>query len=208
MNKLKFSIYFLLAALVIPFTGCEDEDLNPVLEPETAVHGFARVKQGSPANFVYGDNSSAINVELQWISIDQLNSVTKMDIFVDWREGYIDAEGNPRTAAHGTKLVRSIEGSNVPANRTYASFAISAKELFEAFKDATFDYGDGKGKVPVFNNTFKPDRNENARFITDDSFTLTWAFTTADGRYFDSWSDSVCSEFPGANCDVKWKVVK
>lgn len=207
MNKFKLYAFLLFAVMIVPFSGCEDESLNPVLAPETAVHGFARLQQGSAASFFYGNNDSAINVELQWISIDQLNTVTKIDLFIDWRETYIDAEGNPRTAAHGTKLFKSIEGGSVPANRTYTSFSVAAKELYELFKNATFDYGDGKGKVSVFDNTFKTDRSTAARFTSDDSFTLTWAFTTADGRYFDSWSDSVCSEFPGANCDIKWAVV-
>ncbi len=207
MNKFKFTIFFLVVALLIPFTGCEDEDLNPVLVPETAVHGFAKISDGSSTSFFFGKNDSSVGVDLQWISIDQLNTVTKMDIFIEWRESYIDEEGNPRTANHGTKLVSSIEGSNVPANRTFTSLTITAAQLAELFKDATFDYGDGSGSISVFSDAFKTDRTPNSLFIADDSFTLTWAFTTDDGRYFDSWSDSVCSEFPGANCDVKWNVV-
>lgn len=193
--------------LLLPFSACKDESLNPTLAPETAVHGFARLQQGSPASFFYGNNDSALNLELQWISIDQLNTVTKIDLFVEWEESYIDEEGNPRIANHSTKLFKTIEGSAVPANRTYTSFAVSAKELFELFKNEQFDYGDGKGTVSVFNNTFKTDRTTTARFTADDKFTLTWAFTTADGRYFDSWSPSVCSEFPGANCNVQFAVV-
>ncbi len=207
MNKLKFIIPFLAVALLMPFTGCKDESLNPVLKPETAVHGFARIKSGTPSNFIFGNNNSAISSELQWVSIDQKNTVTKIEIFVQWTEAYIDSEGNPRTANHGKKRVQVIEGSNVPANRVFTNITVTAQQLFNLFKDATFDYRDGKGRVSVFNNTFKPDRTESARFTPDDSFKLTWAFTTADGRYFDSWSDSVCSEFPGANCDINWKVV-
>ena len=207
MTKLKLILYSLAVAMLLPFTACEDEDLNPVLAPETAVHGLAELQTGSAANFNFGDNNSTINAQLQWISIDQLNTVTKIELFVEWLEAYKDDEGNPQTANHGTKKIKVIEGGAVPANRTNVAFSVSAKDLFELFKDATFDYGDGNGSVSVFNNTFKPDRSANAYFTSDDAFTLTWAFTTADGRYFDSWSDSVCSEFPGANCDIKWGVI-
>ncbi len=207
MTKLKLILYSLAVAMLMPFSSCKDEDLNPVLEPETAVHGLGELQAGSIANFKFGDNNSTINAQLQWISIDRLNTVTKIDLFVEWQEAYIDDEGNPQIANHGTKKIKVIEGGAVPANRTNVAFSVSAKDLFEVFKDAKFDYGDGKGIVSVFNNTFKPDRSASAYFIPDDSFTLTWAFTTADGRYFDSWSDSVCSEFPGANCDIKWGVV-
>jgi hypothetical protein len=207
MRNIKSLFYIIIISLLVPFSACEDTELNPVLAPDTAIHGFARTQQGSPTSFFFGNNASAVNFEIQWISIDQANTVTKIDLFVEWKESYIDAEGNPRTANHGKKLFKSIEGSAVPANRTYTSFSIAAKDLTELFKTAEFDYGDGKGKVSVFNNTFKTLRTPNSTFIPDDGFTLTWAFTTADGRYFDSWSPSVCSEFPGANCNRTFNVV-
>ncbi|MCB9080321.1 MAG: hypothetical protein H6555_01250 [Lewinellaceae bacterium] len=207
MKRTKILLYTLVAALLLPFSSCKDEALNPVPAPETAVHGFARVASGSATSFLFRNMTTPINLELQWISIDQLNTVTKMEVFVNFRESYVDAEGNPRTANHGTKKIVTIEGSAVPANRTYTGFTISPTAVYEAFKDAKFDYGDGKGSVSVFSNTFKPDRRASARFTPDDSFSMTWAFTTADGRYFDSWSDSVCSEFPGANCTIRWAVV-
>lgn len=207
MKRTKILLYTLVAALLLPFSSCKDEALNPVPDFESAVHGFARVASGSATSFKFRDMNTSINLELQWISIDQVNTVTKMEVFVNFRESYIDAEGNPRVANHGTKKVVTIEGSAVPANRTYTGFTISPTAVYEAFKDAKFDYGDGKGSVSVFSNTFKPDRKASARFTADDSFSMTWAFTTADGRYFDSWSDSVCSEFPGANCTIRWAVV-
>jgi hypothetical protein len=207
MKRFKILLYSLAAALLLPFSSCKDESLNPVLAPETAVHGYAQTATGSATSFFYKDMTTPISIELQWISIDKINTVTKMDIFVNFKESYVDAEGNPRVANHGTKKVKTLEGSAVPANRAYAKFSISPADVYSAFKDATFDYGDGKGKVSVFSNTFKKDRSSTVRFTADDSFRMTWAFTTADGRFFDSWSDSVCSEFPGANCDINWAVV-
>lgn len=207
MKRFKILLYSLAAALLLPFSSCKDESLNPVLAPETAVHGYAQTATGSATSFFYKDMTTPISIELQWISIDKINTVTKMDIFVNFKESYVDAEGNPRVANHGTKKVKTLEGSAVPANRAYAKFSISPTDVYAAFKDVTFDYGDGKGKVSVFSNTFKKDRTSAVRFTSDDGFKMTWAFTTADGRYFDSWSDSVCSEFPGANCDINWAVV-
>ncbi|MFZ4377669.1 MAG: hypothetical protein ACOYN9_15025, partial [Saprospiraceae bacterium] len=207
MKRFKILLYSLAAALLLPFSSCKDESLNPVLAPETAVHGYAQTASGSATSFFYKDMTTPINLELQWISIDKINTVTKMDIFVNFKESYVDAEGNPRVANHGIKKVKTLEGSAVPANRAYAKFSISPNDVYTAFKDATFDYGDGKGKVSVFTNTFKKDRTSAVRFTADDAFRMTWAFTTADGRFFDSWSDSVCSEFPGANCDINWAVV-
>ena len=37
-------------------------------------------------------------------------------------------------------------------------------------------------------------------WVDGDSFRISWVMTTADGRIFDTWNDSICLEFPGANC--------
>ncbi len=207
MKNIKLIIYSAIVALLLPVYSCRDESLYPIPEYETAVHGFARIKQGSATTFFFGENTGKIDMELQWVSIDQKNTVTKIEVFINFRESYLDQEGNPRVANHGTKKLLTIEGSNVPANRTFTGFSVTAEQIYNLYRDAQFNYGDGNGSVPVFNNTFKPDRTPNSRFTPDDTFTVTWAFTTADGRYFDSWSDSVCSEFPGANCQIRWGVV-
>lgn len=201
MNKIKFLLYFAVAALLMPLSSCEDPDLNPYLEPETAVHGFAAFSTGSPTNFKLGDMAQAVKFDLQWISIDSKNTVTKMEVFITYTEDYIDLEKNPRVANHGTKRIVTIEGSNVPANRKPANFSITPQQVYDLFKDAKFDYG--TGSVGVFSAAA---RTPTSRFTTNDDFNITWAFTTADGRYFDSWSNSVCLEFPGANCTRTWTV--
>ena len=199
MNKLKYLLYLAFAGLMLPFTSCEDPDLNPYLEPETAVHGLGAFSSGSPTSFKVGDMNTPVKFDLQWVSIDSKNTVTKMEVFVTYTEKYIDPERNPRTANHGTKRIVTIEGSNVPANRKAASFTISPAQVYELFKANKFNYG--TGSVDVFANAA---RTAASRFTANDGFRITWAFTTADGRFFDSWSDSVCLEFPGANCSLSW----
>lgn len=199
MNKIKFLLYFAVAALLLPLSSCEDPELNPYLEPETAVHGLGGFSSGSATSFAVGNMTTGVKFDLQWVSIDSKNTVTKMEVFITYTEKYIDPEKNPRTANHGTKRIVTIEGSNVPANRTKTSFTITPAQVYELFKDAKFDYG--TGSVGVFAAAA---RTASSRFTSSDGFKITWAFTTADGRYFDSWSDSVCLEFPGANCSLSW----
>ena len=85
MKRFKILLYSLAAALLLPFSSCKDESLNPVLAPETAVHGYAQTAAGSATSFFYKDMTTPINLELQWISIDKINTVTKMDIFVNFK---------------------------------------------------------------------------------------------------------------------------
>ncbi len=204
MNKFKITIYAFLAALLLPFSSCKDESLNPVPDWDTAVNAFGQFTDNSPSAFFWKDMNSGINATLRWISVDQLNTVERMELFVTFSENYIDPDGNPRVANHGTKNFLVIDGSNVPGNREDVPFSLTPTQVYDLFKDATFDYG--KGEVKVFENPDK-DRPADARLIPDDVFQVTWAFTTADGRYFDSWSDSVCSEFPGSNCNLRIGVV-
>ncbi len=203
-------LYIALAAFVflLPFS-CQDDDLIPEPDFETAVHGFAQLSQGSAANFKFGDPSVNLSVDLQWISIDSENTVNKIEIYVFFNESYVDLEGNPTTARHGGtngKLLLSLEGSEVPGNRTNTTFSLTQDAIYELYKDARFDYGNGE--VPVWGNPDKPRRNDsNFKFIDGDSFSIRWILYTADGRKFDTWNDSVCLEFPGANCSLAWGII-
>jgi len=105
MNKLKYLLYLAFAGLMLPLTSCEDPDLNPYLEPETAVHGLGAFSSGSPTSFKVGDMNTPVKFDLQWISIDSKNTVTKIEVFVTYTEKYIDPEkkpayGQPRYQAH------------------------------------------------------------------------------------------------------------
>ncbi|MFN7115466.1 MAG: hypothetical protein ACK4TA_01625 [Saprospiraceae bacterium] len=207
----KFKSFLYLLAVVFLVSSCKDESLIPVPEFETAVHGYAKLTATSALNFTPGDKTKVIDVDYQWVSIDGANTVNKIDLFVRFREAYRDKEGNPRTADHGIKKLRTIEGGAVPGNRTNTNFKISQDDVFNLFKDAKFNYGNGE--VNVFADA---SRTTAAPFKTSDTFVLSWALTTADGRYFDSWSTSTCTEFEtykgakvnngGFNCFVNWGV--
>lgn len=208
MKKLYFFLYFALVALALPMTSCEDEELNPIPDYETAVSGQGFIAADSPKNFKEGDLTTPMKFDVLWRSIDRLNTVNKIQLYVTWTESYIDVEGNPRTANHGTRLAKTLEGSAVPANNTKTSVTLTANEVATLFANAQFDYGDGKGRVSVFTAPKKPSRTAAVKFITDDKFVMTWVLTTADGRVFDSWSDTVCLEFVGVNCEIPWGVTK
>lgn len=198
----------MIASLGI-ITACKDESLVIVPVWESAVHGFAKVTSTNNS-FLYNDPNVDIDLDLKWVSIDGKLTVTNIEVYALFDESYIDVDGNPKIASHGGddgKLLTSFSGGSVPANRVNASFSVSQDALFELYKDATFDYGNGNGSVNVFENPDKPQRNATQHFMWDDAITVRWEFTTDDGRVFKAWGPSVCTEFPGANCLINIGVV-
>ena len=207
----KYTKYLLsLMAVGITLQSCKDEDLVILPEWESAVHGYA-VVNGVTTDFKRGDASVNVSFDLKWKSIDQKNTVTKIDLYVLFNESYKDIDGNNKTIKHGGdagKLVKTFTGGDVPAENTVKTFSITQEDVYAAYSSASYDYGFGSGSVSVFANPLKPSRNATSnKFIPGDTFTLKWIFTTEDGRVFDSWSPSVCSEFPEANCQKDWTVV-
>lgn len=209
MNQLKFVPYILMISLLA--FSCKDDELNPIVPWESAVHGYAKFTSTSPINFVPGDKSKALDINYQWVSLDGKNTVNKIEFFVTYNESYTDAENNPRSASHGKKLFRTVEGNQVPTNRTNINFKITQDDIVNLYKDVTFNYGNG-----VVNVLARSPRTTAAPLTTRDNFILSWALTTTDGRYFDSWSNSTCTEFEtyrgtknndgGFNCVVNWSV--
>jgi len=197
----------ILAGVLTFSTACEDEDLNPYLEPLPGVHAFGQVADGSPANFILGQTGEDITFDLQWISIDGELSVESIDLYVLFNENYEDEDGNPLVARHGGQegvFFSSIEGSSLPSNRENFSFSLAQEDVRALYEGSTFDYDDDGTAVDVFNNDFKPARSSVQPFINGDEFAVRWVLTTTDGLVFDSWSPSVCTELPGANCEVSW----
>jgi len=197
----------LLAAVFGAVLSCKDDSLELIPEWESAVHGLASISSTN-ADFLYNSPATPISVDLQWISIDQKASVTKIEVFVKFDENYIDKDGNPAVASHGGADGRSFkvyEGSAVPANRTKVNFSLSQAELYTLYSNATYNYGNGT--VSVFNNPANPARDATHRFMWDDDLSIKWVFTSDDGRVFEKWGVSVCTEFPGANCSVDFTVV-
>ena len=200
MKSLKKYIIVMIASVVI-ITSCKDESPQVVPEWETGVHGFATVTSAN-SDLLYNDPAVDVDIDLKWISIDGKVTVNKMEVFVLFDEAYVDVDGNPKVASHGGtkgKLLKTFEGAAVPANRTNVSFSVSQAEVYNLYQASTFDYGNGS--VNVFTNPEKPQRNATQRFMWDDVLTVKWTFTADDGRVFSSWAPSVCTEFPGANCE-------
>ena len=212
MRKIyQYSALTLLAALA-SISSCKDEDRVIVPEWESGVHGLGKfATTTADVNFIKGDPTVDLTIDLLWNSIDHKNEVTKIDLYIAFNEGYTDPSGNPKTAKHGGdqgKLYTSMEGSAVPADKTVTTFTITQDDVYALYKDATYDYKEDGNQVPVWDNPDRPDRNtDDFKFVDGDAFQLKWVFTTADGRVFDKWGVSVCTEFPGANCSVNWAAV-
>lgn len=213
MNRIKLLV---LALVMVAIAGCRDEDLNPIPVYETSIHGWGRLDAASPKNFVFEDLTKDITIKYQWNSIDGLLGVNKIEFYAFFDESYKDLDGNDRIARHagrflnangGGKLFKTLQGSEIPANRSDISFKLSQIDMYNIFKDAEFDYG--KGKVKVFANPDKPSRDVAKRpFIAGDNLEISWVIYANDGRKFDFWSESICSEeFPKSSCTVKWGVV-
>lgn len=209
MNKIIYIMSF-FAGMLLLTTACENEDLNPYVEPLPGVHAFAQLAEGSAADFSYGDVNESITHNIRWISIDNQLAVNRIDLFILFNEDYTDEDDNPLVASHGGSegiLFRTIEGSEIPGNREDITFSLSQSEIYALYQNATFDYDEDGTATPVFANPEKPDRQgATAPFIADDNFVVRWVLYTENDLVVDSWSPSVCTELPGANCQVIWGV--
>lgn len=204
VNKLTL----ILAAIMLGVVGCYNPDLEVIPEWETGVNTYTTLQTGSAASFINGNPTSPINLNFRWISIDSKNTVTKVEFFLLFNEGYVDPDKNPKTARHGGtagKLFKTLEGSAVGANRTDVGVVVTQADIYNLYKDATFNYCGTT--VPVFSNSLKPARSASNPFLAGDSFSMKWTIYLEDGRKIDSWSPSTCTEFPGSNCQYGWAVV-
>ncbi|MEQ8474587.1 MAG: hypothetical protein RIB54_00010 [Fulvivirga sp.] len=118
----------------------------------------------------------------------------------------MNENGDAVVANHGTELVNTVTAGS---NREDITFTLTQSDIAAAFAGTTFNYDDGNdAAVDVFTYAGKPSRNVagGQPFIDGDSFILTWSLTGADGRVFEGWSPSVCTEVPGSNCQIGWIV--
>jgi|GEM_PF-1486417 len=217
MKTIKYLALALVGVFFLAVSCKDDKELVPVWE--SGVTAFAKVATGSQPSFVYGFPALGVTYDFQWISADKKSTVTKIDFYVLFDEPYKDADGNDALARHGGStgvLFTSLEGGNVPANRVNTSVTITQADVYNLYKDVTFDY-DGSGPNPaiaVFGATPKNAlRTTTDRFVTKDAITVKWKLTLADGRVMggtaggEGWSPSVCTELPGSNCQLAWVVV-
>jgi hypothetical protein len=146
--------------------------------------------------------------------VDDRLTVNRIELYVLFNENYRDEDNNPLVARHGGEegiLFMTIEGSELPANREDVSFTIDQATIYDLYKDASFDYDDNENtpETPVFSNPAKPDRDvPSAPFVEVDDFQIRWILYTDNDLVFDFWSPSVCTELPGANCEVNWTLMQ
>jgi len=177
-NTMKNLLSIILVALLL--VSCKKEELNPVVQPEPGVYGQGKLNSGS---FVSGDDAaSVVNMQVKWIDVNRTLTMSKQELFITLREAYIDKNGNPATANHGTKSFKVMDAKG---NNEASTFTVSADDVYKLFATSKFDYG--KGSVDVFGAS----RPAGKRFNKDNSFVLTWAFTGSNGLVYKWWSVSV-----------------
>ena len=208
----------LIFGLIAGNTSCQNEELSPYIEPQSGVHAYAKLAEDSPESFAAGDLTTPLDINIQWVSIDQQLDVESIDLYVLFNEDYTDEDGNPLVAEHGGEegvFFQTIDASQL-SNRENTTFTITQQDILGLYEGATFDYDEDDTAEPVFSNSFKPSRTAGQPFIGDDTFVIRWELTTTDGLLFDSWSPSVCTEFEtytgelpndgGFNCEISWGV--
>jgi hypothetical protein len=214
MKAIKLFLFFAIGALFL--FSCRDESLNPVPKWETGVHGYGATaktavsKKDTLVEFSQKDVNKPIWFSHYWQSLDNKNTVAKIEFFVYWNEYYVDENGNSKTAPHGGtifsdpgKLFKTVTAPK--GNREVENHALTQAEIYNLYKDAKFDYKDGKGTVAVFDGK---NRTAAKPFNDNDEFLIRWKLTAADGRVFEVWGpDSICAgEVLGANCEVDFYV--
>ncbi len=155
-------------------------------------------------SFSLSDISKKIRFNHNWQTNDNANTVSKIDFYVYWDEAYVDKDKNDRTARHGGfifddpgKLLKSVTPKG---NRESVEYTVSLSEIYNLYKDAQFDYKDGKGTVKVIDGVVRTPTNP---FTKKDAFKIRWALTTADGRVFENWNPDICGgTVPGLSCQL------
>ena len=206
MMKRISTYLFSISLIAITAISCKDDSLVALPEWESAVHGYGKMTSDPAVGFSTSNPSATVDVDFNWVSIDSKNTVTSIDLYVLFNEAYVDIDGNNAVASHGGSAGIKLKSISPSGNREVGSFKISQEEVYAIYQSATFDYGYGNGSQPIYSDPLGKGRSSNKKFVPGDTFTLKWTLTTEDGRVFDSWSPSVCTEFPGANCQIDWGV--
>ena len=197
---------FSLSLIAVTLLSCKDDSLIAIPEWESGVHGYGLLTSDPAIGFSTANASATIDVKFKWKSIDKLNTVTNIDLYVTFNEEYTDKDGNKAVASHGGAQGKKVKSITPQADSEFGSFSISQEEVYNVYSSSSFDYGFGAGSQAVYSDPLGKGRGASKKFVPGDTFRLTWVLTTEDGRVFDSWSPSVCTEFPEANCAIDWGV--
>jgi len=212
----------IITSLLLAFSACRDESLNPLPTFLPGVHAFTifdgiafngnllsrpqPYERANARNFPRTSQSTAkVDFKTRWVSLDNKLTVNKIEIYVRMLESYNDPDGNPKVAdlsENGKgKLISTI--SSPAANRQWNNFSITPQQIFDAYKNATVAYNKVT-KVNVFSNPARPRPTgqwlrpaENATYgaVAADNFVVTWILYTTDGQVFNTWNpDSVCAD--------------
>ena len=197
---------FSLSLIAVTLLSCKDDSLIAIPDWESGVHGYGLLTSDPAIGFSTANASATIDVNFKWKSIDKLNTVTNIDLYVTFNEEYTDKDGNKAVASHGGAQGKKVKSITPQAASEFGSFSISQEEVYNVYSSSSFDYGFGAGSQGVYSDPLGKGRGASKKFVPGDTFRLTWVLTTEDGRVFDSWSPSVCTEFPEANCAIDWGV--
>ena len=197
---------FSLSLIAVTLLSCKDDSLIAIPDWESGVHGYGLLTSDPAVGFSTANASATIDVKFKWKSIDKLNTVTNIDLYVTFNEEYTDKDGNKAVASHGGAQGKKVKSITPQAASEFGSFSISQEEVYNVYSSSSFDYGFGAGSQAVYSDPLGKGRGAGKKFVPGDTFRLTWVLTTEDGRVFDSWSPSVCTEFPEANCAIDWGV--
>ena len=197
---------FSLSLIAVTLLSCKDDSLIAIPDWESGVHGYGLLTSDPAIGFSTANASATIDVNFKWKSIDKLNTVTNIDLYVTFNEEYTDKDGNKAVASHGGAQGKKVKSITPQAASEFGSFSISQEEVYNVYSSSSFDYGFGAGSQAVYSDPLGKGRGASKKFVPGDTFRVTWVLTTEDGRVFDSWSPSVCTEFPEANCAIDWGV--
>lgn len=212
----------IITSLLLAFSACTDESLNPLPTFLPGVHAFTvfdgvafngnllsrpqPYERANAKNFPKtSQNTAKVDFKTRWVSLDNKLTVNKIEIFVRMLESYNDPDGNPKVAdlsENGKgKLITTI--SAPAANRQWNNFSITPQQIYDAYKNATVAY-DKVTKVSVFSNPARPRPTgqwlrpaEKATYgaVAADNFVVTWILYTSDGQVFNTWNpDSICAD--------------
>jgi hypothetical protein len=193
MKLFKYSFLFLFAATLL-LVACKDEASNPVPEFGSGLVAVVDRVDAATRPFSFADPAKKPSFKWRWLSFDKKLTCNKVEFFVTFREPYTDTLSNKLTAIHGTKLWKTVEGADVPANYGWKNFEITQAEIYALFKDNTFNYKNKNGTVPVFANPAKSARKATTPLLESDVVRVTWIIYDTNGDKYDSWSFNVCTD--------------
>jgi hypothetical protein len=134
-------IFITSATLIGLAIGCKDDSLSPYIPPNGDANGlgqFVSLSSGAllpsatgfydqsavDANTFFDENNQAngIAYKLQWVSYDSRVNISSIELYIDYKETYSDADRNPLIANHGGPS----KGPSYPSGKFWKSITPTA----------------------------------------------------------------------------------